>query len=70
MKKFFSVLAACVFLAGSAYAAEPQTKPIKTASVSMDKAVQPSAARKVSRTSDSRFGNYSLESFGCCGLPQ
>jgi hypothetical protein len=66
MKKFFSVLAASVLLAGSAYAAAPQTK---TASVSTDKAAQP--VRKAAKTSeDSRFGNYSLESFSCCGLPQ
>ena len=73
--KSILVLAAGLLVAASASAAEPQ-KPVVLAAADLQasapatiKAAQP-AGRAVAKkaAADTRFDNYNLETFGCCGL--
>ena len=65
MKKTVSFLSICVFLVGSAQAAEK----IVVASAAT---TQPKAAVvvKAKAKAAEKAADYALESFSCCGLPQ
>jgi len=72
--KSILVLAAGLLVAASASAAEPQ-KPVVLAAADLQasapaviKAAQPARRAAARKAADARFDNYSLETYGCCGL--
>jgi hypothetical protein len=75
MKKTVSILSISMFLAASAFAAEPQQITVASAAGVQEqskavavKRIQP--APRIAKASDKQYVDQKLESFGCCGLPQ